>query len=404
MDDFARSSSAESPSPGFRQQQRIRLFLCGDVMTGRGIDQVLAHPCDPHLHEDYVRSAIDYVRIAEQINGPIPRKAEPAYVWGAALDAWNRMAPDIRIINLETSITHCENRALKGINYRMSPENAACLHAASIDCSVLANNHILDYGRAGLADTLRTLASLQIKTAGAGRNLDEARAPAVLPIAGNGRVLVFSFASVTSGTPEEWAATRETAGVNLLTKLIEQTVVDVADHIASVKQPDDIVIVSVHWGPNWGYDISGEQRFFARALIDMVDVSVVHGHSSHHPMAIEVYRNRLILYGCGDFLNDYEGIAGYERYRSELTLMYFADIHPKSKSLVALELVPLQIRRFQLVRPSSQDILWLREKLDNESQQFATRIELTLAQTFGVFWPPETSSQALTQASQQRTA
>ena len=192
--------------------------------------------------------------------------------------------------------------------------------------------------------------------------------------------------------------------MTLLTKLIEQTVVDVAEHIARVKQPDDIVIVSIHWGPNWGYDISGEQRFFARALIDMVDVSVVHGHSSHHPMAIEVYRSRLILYGCGDFLNDYEGIAGYERYRSELTLMYFADIHPKSKSLVALELVPLQIRRFQLVRPSSQDILWLREKLDNESQQFATRIELTLAQTFGVFWPPETSSQALTQASQQRTA
>src|SRR5687768_7009679 len=75
------SSPAESPSPGLRQQQRIRLFLCGDVITGRGIDQVLAHPCDPHLHEDYVRSAIDYVRIAEQINGPIPRKAEPAYVW-----------------------------------------------------------------------------------------------------------------------------------------------------------------------------------------------------------------------------------------------------------------------------------------------------------------------------------
>jgi poly-gamma-glutamate synthesis protein (capsule biosynthesis protein) len=81
-------------------------------------------------------------------------------------------------------------------------------------------------------------------------------------------------------------------------------------------------------------------------------------------------------------VNDYEGIAGYERYRSELTLMYFADIHPKSKNLVALELVPLQIRRFQLVRPSSQDILWLREKLDKESQQFATRIELTPAETF----------------------
>jgi poly-gamma-glutamate synthesis protein (capsule biosynthesis protein) len=389
------SSPAELLSPRLRQQQRIRLFLCGDVMTGRGIDQVLAHPCDPRLYEDYVRSASEYVRIAEQISGPIPRKVEPAYVWGAALDAWARMAPDIRIINLETSITHCENRALKGINYRMSPKNAGCFRAASIDCCVLANNHILDWGRAGLTDTLRTLASLQIKTAGAGENLDDARAPAVLPTADKGRVLVFSFASVTSGTPEEWAATQETAGVNLLRKLTEQTAMEVADHIASVKQPDDIVIVSVHWGPNWGYDIADEQRFFARALIDMVDVSIVHGHSSHHPMPIEVYRNRLILYGCGDFLNDYEGIAGYERYRSELTLMYFADIHPKSKNLIALELIPLQIRRFQLVRPSSQDVQWLREKLDKESRKFATRIELTPEDTFSVSWPLGTGSPAL---------
>jgi poly-gamma-glutamate synthesis protein (capsule biosynthesis protein) len=182
------------------------------------------------------------------------------------------------------------------------------------------------------------------------------------------------------------------AGVNLLLHLNEQTAIDVADQIASVRQSDDIVIVSIHWGPNWGYDISDEQRFFARALIDMADVSIVHGHSSHHPMPIEVYRDRLILYGCGDFLNDYEGIAGYERYRSELTLMYFADLDPRSKNLVALELTPLQIRRFQLVRPSSHDIQWLRQKLDQESQRFETRIELTAEETFSVSWPGQASS------------
>lgn len=364
-------------------------------MTGRGIDQVAAHPCDPLLHEDYARSATEYVRLAERANGPIPRAADPAYVWGAALDEWARTAPDARIINLETSITRSEDRAPKAINYRMSPENAACFRAASIDCSVLANNHILDWGRAGLADTLKTLASLQIRTAGAGRNLDEARAPAILPIAGKGQVLVFSFASVTSGTPEEWAATQDTAGVNLLRNLTEQTAMDVADHIASVKQPNDIVIVSIHWGPNWGYDIPDDHRFFARALVDMADVSIVHGHSSHHPMPIEIYRDRLILYGCGDFLNDYEGIAGYERYRSDLTLMYFADIHPKTKNLVALELVPLQIRRFQLQRPSGHDVQWLREKLGKESGKFETRVELTSRDTLAVSWPLRANSPAL---------
>ncbi|HET7679784.1 MAG TPA: CapA family protein [Xanthobacteraceae bacterium] len=390
MDPFAERLSGRR-----RQRQTIRLFLCGDVMMGRGIDQVLPHPSDPHLYEDYVRSATEYVRLAEQVNGPIPRQVGPAYVWGAALDEWKRMAPDARIINLETSITHSEDHAPKGINYRMSPENAACLSAASIDCSALANNHILDWGRAGLADTLRTLASLQIRTAGAGKNLDEARAPAILPIAGKGRVLVFSFASVTSGTPEEWAATQGTAGVNLLSHLNEQTAMDVADYISSVRQPGDIVVVTIHWGPNWGNDIPEDHRFFARALIDIADVSIVQGHSSHHPMPIEIYRNRLILYGCGDFLNDYEGIAGYEEYRCDLTLMYFADIHPTSKDLVALELIPLQIRRFQLTRPSGRDVQWLRETLDRGSRKFETRIELGPDHTFSASWPVRTGSPAL---------
>ena len=83
----------------------VRLFLCGDVMTGRGIDQILPHPCDPALHEDYVQSAIDYVRLAEQLNGPIQRPVNPAYIWGAAIEEWSRAKPDARIVNLETSIT-----------------------------------------------------------------------------------------------------------------------------------------------------------------------------------------------------------------------------------------------------------------------------------------------------------
>lgn len=92
-------------------------------------------------------------------------------------------------------------------------------------------------------------------------------------------------------------------------------------------------------------------------LIDRANISVIHGHSSHHPKAIEVYRNRPILYGCGDFLNDYEGIEGYEEYRGDLVAMYFAELEP-SGTLAALEMVPLQIRNFRLVRPSEEDIRW----------------------------------------------
>jgi poly-gamma-glutamate capsule biosynthesis protein CapA/YwtB (metallophosphatase superfamily) len=360
--------------PAGQSQPAIRLFLCGDVMLGRGIDQVLPYPCDPQLHEDYVSSALDYVRLAEDANGPIKRPVTPSYVWGAALDELARGRPDARIINLETSITRSEDYEPKGINYRMSPENAPCLAAAAIDCCVLANNHVLDWGRTGLFDTLTTLKRLGIATAGAGGDLDEAAAPAVLPVAGKSRLLIFSYALVNSGTPRDWAATTHGAGVNLLGDLSDETIARVADKIGRARQPRDVIVVSIHWGPNWGYAIADEQRQFAHALIDRAAVSVVHGHSSHHAKAIEVYCDQLILYGCGDFLNDYEGIQGHEDYRDDLALMYFVDIAPATGALSALKIVPLQIKQFRLNRPSASDIDWLQQTLDRESRRFDTSV------------------------------
>ena len=122
----------------------LRIFLCGDVMLGRGIDQILPHPCDPQLYESLLESSVDYVRLAEDTNGPIPRNVDFSYIWGAALQELARRQPDARIINLETSITRSAAYEPKGINYRVSPENAAYLAAADIDCCVLANNHVGD--------------------------------------------------------------------------------------------------------------------------------------------------------------------------------------------------------------------------------------------------------------------
>jgi poly-gamma-glutamate capsule biosynthesis protein CapA/YwtB (metallophosphatase superfamily) len=370
------SQSARSTFDALAPRHTISVFLCGDVMTGRGIDQILPHPCDPCLHEDYVRSANEYVRLAEQANGSIPAPAPPSYIWGAALDELNRKAPDARIINLETSITRSDAYVEKGINYRMSPENAACLPAAGIDCCVLGNNHVLDWGREGLLETLATLERLGIKTAGAGRDLAQARAPAILEIAGKGRLLVFSFASPTSGVPRNWAATATAAGVNLLSGFTDDSVARAAEQIA-VRQPGDLVIASIHWGSNWGYEIPEEHRRFAHALIDRANVSLIYGHSSHHAKAIEIYKDRPILYGCGDFLNDYEGIRGYEEFRGDLAVMYFAEFEPLTGSLAGLELTVLRIRRFQLIAASSADIRWMQQTLDRESGRFGARVRLT---------------------------
>jgi len=135
-----------------------------------------------------------------------------------------------------------------------------------------------------------------------------------------------------------------------------------------------VIVVSIHWGPNWGYEIPDQQRRFAHALIDHAPVSVIHGHSSHHAKAIEVYRNRLVLYGCGDFLNDYEGIKGREEYRGDLALMYVGDFDSEGGGLAALDLISLQIRQFRLARPSDDDADWVGRTLDRESRKFGAGV------------------------------
>ena len=132
----------------------VRLFLCGDVMTGRGVDQVLPHPGLPGLHESAARSALRYVELAERSAGPIPRPVAYAYPWGDALDVLDRVRPDLRIINLETAVTTSDDYIFKGINYRMHPANVEVLSVAGIDVAVVANNHVLDWSLPGFEQTL----------------------------------------------------------------------------------------------------------------------------------------------------------------------------------------------------------------------------------------------------------
>lgn len=369
------------------QDKYITLFLCGDVMTGRGIDQVLPHPGDPRLYEPYVHNANEYVALAEQTNGPIPKPVDFSYIWGDSLAELERMAPDVRIINLETSITKSNYYWKgKGINYRMHPDNIPCLDVAGIDCCVLANNHVLDWGYPGLKETLITLQHANIKTAGAGQNLQEAKAPAVIEMTGKGRVVVFSFGMESSGIPQEAAAKQDRSGVNLLPDLSKKTIQQISKEVRATKCAGDLVIASIHWGGNWGYEIPQEHMQFAHQLIDSACIDIIHGHSSHHALGIEVYKDKPIIYGCGDFLNDYEGISGYEQYRDDLALMYFVQMEPISGKLVSLEMVPTQLRQFRSNQASDEDALWLSETLSREGKKFHSRVELTKEKKLKLYW------------------
>jgi poly-gamma-glutamate capsule biosynthesis protein CapA/YwtB (metallophosphatase superfamily) len=356
----------------------IKLFLCGDVMTGRGIDRALPWPGDPKLYEPSVDDASEYIKLAERASGPLPRAIEFGYIWGDALEVFQREKPHAKIINLETAITRSDTHwQSKVVHYKMNPDNIACLTAAGIDCCALANNHTLDWGTSGLLETLDTLDKMGIKHAGAGRNLREARAPAILEIEDGKRVIVFSLGSTSSGIPAEWSAQTDRAGLLIIESLRHDPVKLLANEVGAFKRKGDIVIASIHWGSNWGYQIPSTEIELARRFVDEAAVDVVHGHSSHHVKAMEVYKERLIIYGCGDFLNDYEGIGGYEFFRGDLGLMYFAELHPATGKLEALGMIPTQVRRFRVNRAAQADSRWLEDLLNREGQRFGTRVRLS---------------------------
>src|SRR6266480_4194242 len=368
------------------QTKTLRLFLCGDVMTGRGIDQALPHPVDPVLYEPYVRDAGEYVELAEKAHGPFQRPVTFDYIWGETLQELDRARVDLRIINLETAITSAETPwPDKQIHYRMHPQNIACLRAARISGCALANNHVLDWGYEGLSETLLTLGAVQIAHAGAGNDAVEAAAPAVLDVPGKGRVLLFSFGSTTSGIPPDWRARSISPGTNLLEDISETGATRIATEMRQVKRPSDLLVASIHWGGNWGYEIPREQIAFAHRLIEE-GVAVVHGHSSHHVKAIEVFKGRLVLYGCCDFLTDYEGISGYETFRGDLALMYLVDMDSQGGQLLSARLVPMNMQRFRLERTSASDAKWLCNLLNELGKPFATMTHLGEDNTLTLDW------------------
>jgi poly-gamma-glutamate synthesis protein (capsule biosynthesis protein) len=384
-----------APSRG-DEPRGVRLFLCGDVMTGRGIDQILPHPSVPHLFESWAHSALDYVRLAERVSGSIERPRDFDYPWGDALAVLREHSTDVRVVNLETAVTTAEAaQPDKGIHYRMNPANLPCLAVAGIDCCVLANNHVMDWGRQGLLQTLDCLHAAGLRTAGAGRDLREAATPAVMPLSPRGRLLVLACAVADSGVPASWAAGPGRAGVNWVERLSPAAARDLARQANERRQPGDLVVVSVHWGGNWDFDIPRDQRDFAHALIDEGAADVVHGHSSHHVKGIEVHQGKLVLYGCGDLLNDYEGIAGQEQFRSDLALMYFPLLDAASGALRELRAVPMRMKGFRLERGDADSAAWLQATLAREGRPLGTSVRLDERGILVFGWKSAPHGQAL---------
>jgi poly-gamma-glutamate capsule biosynthesis protein CapA/YwtB (metallophosphatase superfamily) len=371
----------------------LTLFLGGDTMTGRGIDQILPRPVDPALYERFVDDARDYVQLAARRNGPVAAPVEPAWIWGEALDEIARHRANVRIVNLETAVTRAAHPwPGKEVHYRMSPENAAALEPAQLDVCVLANNHVLDWGRPGLDETLAVLHRLGIATVGAGAGLEAASAPVTVEPRGalrgpargepeGRRAIVVAACTDDCGVPADWAATSTRSGVALLPSL-EHTCAEeraaCADALAARatagRRPGDAAVVSLHWGGNWGHHIPEAHVHFAHRLIE-AGVDVVHGHSSHHPRAVERHGRGIILYGCGELIDDYEGIDGFEPYRSDLVLLYFVTM-PAFPEPPGLRMTPMRIRHLRLERANDDERALLRDELAAASRRFGSMVEL----------------------------
>jgi len=346
----------------------LKLLLGGDLMLGRGIDQQMPQHCDPTLHEAVVRDARHYTQLAEQIHGPTAAPFQPATPWGQSLAWMEQFNPELRLVNLETAITTSSKPwPGKGVHFRMHPANITALQAARLDGCSLANNHSLDWGFNGLADTLRCLRPAGIQAAGAGLSPHQAQRPACWQLGDGRELLLFAWAFTSSGVPPAWAALPCRPGVALLSGINNGSVKWLCRCINRQRRPGDRVVVALHWGANWVPVVPEQHRWLARQLIELAGVDVVFGHSSHHPLPLEIHQGRLILYGCGDLINDYEGLPPRDPWRSDLVCLYGVELERRSGALAALELQPFQLRGFQLQEASAADRQLLEHQLGLEA-------------------------------------
>jgi poly-gamma-glutamate synthesis protein (capsule biosynthesis protein) len=295
----------------------MQVLFAGDVMLGRLVNQVLAN-------------------------------AQFTYVWGDTIDIIKKA--DFSLINLECPISSKGkkwNKTFKVFHFRANLDAIQALNCASIDYVSLANNHILDYDVEALLDTLDILDKNNISYSGAGRNLKEAMKPAIIerqlkPTNNNSCYNVYNkevnnidnkntirigLISLTDNEPE-WEAKDDLAGINYIptTLASDRYYNRLQNEIENAKKQSDLVIVSSHIGPHFRETPSTKYVNFAHKIIDF-GADIYWGHSNHMPQGIELYKHnnntKIILYDCGDFIDDYAIDSNYRNDLSFIFLLHF---------------------------------------------------------------------------------
>ncbi|KAJ5492435.1 Capsule synthesis protein CapA [Penicillium expansum] len=349
------------------------LTFTGDVMLGRLLDQLMPEHVT-NQHDE--RIATTFIKAHPTLLSK--GNYTPSSPWGTTLPPPSLFYPGMHQPRNRPPIPWPN----KVFNYRMHPANLGpILHAGGIDYASLANNHTLDFDTEGLTETVQTLQRANVAYAGAGETADDARKPAVLHLPRASEVIDESkqhrytvHVYSASDHPRVWASV---PGFNLFDYTrdtrarLREMLVDAEETKPALK------IFSVHWGPNYAWQPDGRITSLAHFLVDECGVDIVHGHSSHHVQGVEVYHGKLVIYGCGDFVDDY---ALNEEYRNDLGALWRVVVREKSGGglgLERLEIFPTRVERFKAVLLDSKDAdhAWVRRRICELSGELGTSVK-----------------------------
>lgn len=300
------------------------------------------------------------------------KASDPAYPWGDTLPILQ--SADLRICNLECVLSDIGSpwsATPKVFHFRSDEKNIKTLQIAKIDMVSLANNHVLDYEYEAFKRMLDLLNDEGILYAGAGEDLAEASKPAFYQI-NDQKIALIAFTDNEPG----WEAQENKPGILYIpTDLNDKRMQKFLRHIERLRKELDFLIVSAHWGPNWGYTPPEEHRIIGHALID-AGADLIFGHSAHVFRGIEVYKNRPIIYSAGDFIDDY---AVDEVEKNDESFIFILE---KQDSRLKLYLYPTCIHRFQANLASSERQRSILSQMESLCEDLGSKLKIATHYAF----------------------
>lgn len=275
---------------------------------------------------------------------------------------------DIAMANLEAPLTDGgEKHPDKQFTFRVPPAAAAKIKEAGFDLMTLANNHIGDYGQQGVIDTLVSLEKIGLAYAGAGRNLQQARAPHVIEIDG----VKFAFLAYSNTFPKSFYAKKGKPGT--APGYFEYVAAD----IRKARKQYDHVIASFHWGGERMNDPKDYQMELGRLAIDN-GADVVIGHHPHVLQGAEIYHGGVIYYSLGNY--------AFGSYSQSSVTAGMARIWFENGKLQKAEILPLNVFNIDVhfqPRPLAHGPSYA---FAREFNDFSEPLNTRLIKQPGLFW------------------